>query len=111
MGLDAQPLWEILVPCQWNTGRPVRTRHHKEWDRRVRAIAGGLTIHKPAKGQWVHEGALFEERMIPVRVRCSDDQINKIGQITIQHYKQLAVMFYLVSNYCVIMEAEKDVSA
>lgn len=104
---DAQQLWEILVPCQWNTGKPVRTRHHKEWDKRVRSIAGGLTIMKPAKGQWVHEGALFEERMIPVRIACNAKQIVKIAHITLQHYKQLAVMVYQVSDLCLIFEEKK----
>lgn len=92
-------MWEILVPCQWNTGKPVRTRHHKEWDKRVRKITGGMTIMKPAKGQWVSpSNELYEERMIPVRVSCTDTQINKIMDITAQHYKQLAVLAYEVST-------------
>src|ERR1043165_9158106 len=92
-----QQLWEILVPCQWNTGKPVRTRHHREWDKRVRAIAGGLTILKPAKGQWVYEGALFEERVIPVRIACDEKQMVRIAAITLQHYKQITVMVSRVS--------------
>lgn len=43
-------LYEILVPCQTNQGKPIRTRQHREWDRRVRLITGGLTILPPAKG-------------------------------------------------------------
>ena len=44
-------LWEIMVPTMYNDGRFVRTRHHKVWDDKVRAISGGLTIYKPAIGQ------------------------------------------------------------
>lgn len=104
MAAQATELWEILVPCQYNNGKPVRTRHHREWDKRVRQIAGGLTIMKPARGQWVHHGALFEERMIPVRIACDLVQISRIARITLLHYKQLAVMVYKVSDFCLVVE-------
>lgn len=96
-------LWEILVPCQWNDSRPVRTVHHKEWDKRVRKIANGLTILAPAKGQWLSDSlVLYEERVIPVRISCTEEQIEKIMDMTAQHYKQLAVMAYLVSDKVLI---------
>lgn len=44
-----------MVPCNFNDGTPVRTRHHREWDRQVRKISGGLTILPPSKGQWQNE--------------------------------------------------------
>lgn len=92
-------MWEIYVPCKWNGGKPVSTRHHREWDKRVRKLSGGLTILHPAKGQWVSaSGELFEERMIPVRVWCTPAQIKKIMDITAQHYKQHAVLAYRVSS-------------
>lgn len=37
-------LFEILVPTKFNSGRPVRTKHHKEWDKFVHKLAGGLTL-------------------------------------------------------------------
>lgn len=101
-------LWEILVPCQYNDGRPVRTRHHRVWDARVRAISGGLTILKPGVGQWEHEGELYKERMIPVRIMATEEQMHAVADITIQHYEQLAVMFYRVSERCVVQHATKD---
>jgi len=82
-------LYEILVPCQWNDGTPVRMRHHKAWDEKVRAVSGGLTIYQPAKGQWEHEGELFAERMIPVRVLASPEDMAKIVYITMVHYENL----------------------
>jgi len=98
-------LWEILVPCNWNDGKPVRTRHHRQWDERVRRITGGLTILKPGVGQWVDDGKLYKDRIIPVRIMCERHQIEAIADITIQHYEQLAVMFYRVSEECVVHEA------
>ena len=93
-------LWEILVPCVRNNGRPIRTKCHREWDSRVRRIAGGLTVFTPAKGQWMSPaGELFAERMIPVRIMCTEEQIEDIAELTAKFYEQIAVMFYRVSDY------------
>ena len=94
-------LYEILVPCRWNDGCPIRTRHHREWDRKVREVSKGLTILKPGKGIWTNEGAVYEERIIPVRVSCTEEEMEQIADITIAHYEQIAVMFYIVSTNCV----------
>lgn len=91
-------LYEILVPTIRNDGRPIRTRFHKVWDEKVRAVTGGLTILAPAKGQWVSpQGELFAERMIPVRIACNEEQIEKIADMTAKYYEQHAVLFYQVS--------------
>ena len=91
--------YEILVPTQRNDGRPIRTRFHRVWDARVRAITGGLTILAPAKGQWVSpQGELLAERMIPVRIVCTPEQIEQIADMTAAYYEQLAVLFYQVSD-------------
>lgn len=98
-------LWEILVPTVRNDGRPNRTRFHRVWDAKVRAITGGLTIMPVAKGQWVSpEGELFKERMIPVRTMISDrKQLEAIVKLTLKHYDdQLAIMCYKVSEEAII---------
>lgn len=95
-------LWEILVPTLRN-GDPVKTRSHKEWDTRVRRISGGLTIFKPAKGEWISpSGEIFAERMIPVRIMCTREEINKIADMTAAFYNQEAIMFFLVSQETII---------
>lgn len=93
-------LYEIMVPCQWNNGKPVRTRHHKEWDKVVRKLTGGLTLYKPAIGQWVDKKTdiLYNERVIPVRIACTENQIKQIATFTLVHYKQIQVMVYVVSE-------------
>jgi hypothetical protein len=102
---DEKQLYEILVPCNWNDGAPVRTKHHKEWDKRVRKIAEGLTILKPGKGTWVHQGEIHEDRVIPVRVHATQRQMERIANITIQHYEQEAVMYYPVAPWALIHNA------
>lgn len=91
-------LYEILVPTI-RLGRPVHTRHHRVWDQRIREIAGGLTILTPTRGQWLtHDGTLLVERMIPVRIACTRKQMEKIADLTAEHYCQKAIMFYRISD-------------
>ena len=92
-------MYEIIVPTMYgDTIKPIRTKHHKEWDKRVLKITNGLTILKAAKGKWVHDGIEYPERVIPVRIMCTEKQILEIVQITLQHYRQKCVMHCKVSD-------------
>jgi hypothetical protein len=115
-------LYEILVPTQYGFPevKPIRTVHHKQWDKYVQSITGGLTIMKPAQGRWIDEGVEYPERIIPVRVmveesfipydhaeplgagRRDNSQIEKIINFTLSHYRQKAVMYYIVSSRVII---------
>lgn len=98
MSEEIKPLWEILVPTVHNNGKPFRRRFHKVWDAKVQAITGGLTIYKPAVGIWVSgDKQVFSERMIPVRIAASREEIEQVADVTAKQYEQLAVAFYLVS--------------
>jgi hypothetical protein len=80
-------LWEIYVPTMRKNGNPIRVRHHQVWDRTVRKITGGLTILKPAIGYWDSPGGeLYRERMIPVRIVATEDEMNQIIDATFKHY-------------------------
>ena len=97
-------LWEILVPTVSNAGKPYRTRYHRVWDQKVRAISGGLTVMPVAKGQWVDpaDGKLFVERMIPVRVIATREQMEAIVAMTMKYYDQIAVLAYKVSDEVIL---------
>jgi hypothetical protein len=100
-------LFEILVPTIYgDTNRPISTAHHREWDKVIRKISGGLTILTPAKGQWIHEHNVYEERVIPVRIMCTEKDMEKIVPFTLKHYRQKAVMYYVLSNECRISYAK-----
>ena len=102
MTKDEGKLWEILVPTEMDS-KPIRTRYHRVWDTKVREMAGGLTVLRPAIGYWDSpEGELFKERMIPVRIKCTEEEIEHIADWTASYYKQEAVMYTLVSEKCVI---------
>jgi hypothetical protein len=98
-GECVRSLWEILVPCVRNDGRPIRARYHRVWDKTVRAISGGLTIMPPSRGQWLSpDGELFNERMIPVRFVATEEEADKIAAMTVGYYEQQSVMYYKVSS-------------
>lgn len=102
-------LFEILVPTIYgDTEKPIRTRHHKNWDKRVMALSGGLTILSPGKGVWIYEGKEYLERVIPVRIMCTDEVMKKVVQITIEHYRQKAVMYYVLSTECHMVYSKEE---
>lgn len=92
-------MWEILVPTKRNDGRPFRTRYHRVWDAKVREISGGLTLMPVVKGQWMDGNVLYHnERMIPVRIIATEQEIDKIIDMTIIYYEQEAVLAYRVAD-------------
>ena len=97
-------IWELLVPTVRNNGKPFKTRYHKIWDNKVRQLVGGETIMPPnVNGEWQSpEGKVFAERMIPVRIYCSENQMNTIAGFTKGYYSQEAIMYYEISNNVII---------
>ncbi len=100
--LPEKILWEIFVPAS-SKDNNFTYEHHKIWDNFVLNISGGLTILRTGKGQWIcPEGKLFKDRIIPVRIACTHDQIEEIIDFTIKHYNQEAVMCYKLSPEVII---------
>lgn len=95
-------LWEILVPCVYNDGRYVKTKHHKVFDKFVYNLAGGITILNPVKGKWKDKEKLYDERNIPVRIACTREQIEMIINFSLHHYDQKAIMAYKISEEVII---------
>ena len=96
-------LWEILIPTIRHNGKPFRTRYHRVWDKKVRELAGGLTILPPTFGQWIApDSEVYKERMIPVRIMCTPEALSLILDMTVEYYNQDAVLAYKISNECII---------
>jgi len=103
-------LWEILVPASNNKDLKFTFEHHKAWDAFVKKITGGVTIMKTAKGEWVSpDGKLYIDKIIPCRIICTEEQINKIVDFTLDHYKQEAVLAYRISKRVVLRYKEEKV--
>ena len=108
MGITDKKVWCILIPTLMNENF-VRTKHHKKFDEYVREITGGLTIFAPGKGQWINpsNNELVEERIIPVNIACTDEELKKIIKFTIKHYNQDALMYYKVSSEVYIINKDE----
>jgi hypothetical protein len=110
--MEDKGIWEILVPTCFNDGKPIRTRFHRVWDSKVREISGGLTILTPAKGQWISpDGDLYAERMIPVRIICSRNEIEKIISLSMKYYKQKAILAYKISSEFILKHDDSTTKA
>lgn len=102
-------MWEILVPASLKKVR-FTYAHHKEWDEFVKVVAGGLTVMRGAKGEWISpSGELFRDRMIPVRISCTEDDIREIIKFTIKHYDQEAVLAYEVSENVLLIRKDESI--
>lgn len=109
-------LWEIMVPHKMGPKgkKVIQVPYHQEWDAKVREIAGGLTIMRAARGQWVDRdgnGKLYKEIMIPVRIACTREQIEEIMAFTQQHYKQIVVMAYKVAEEVIMRRDDAQADA
>ena len=102
-------LWEILVPTiHRKSGKPIHVRFHRVWDKQVETLSGGITIMKPTTtGRWIHKGERIEERMIPVRIICTEPEIDAIVNLTLVYYDQLAVMAYRISDKVILRNREE----
>lgn len=96
-------LWEILVPASYGKTR-FTMEHHWAWDAFVEELTGGLTVMRAAKGTWISpEGDKYLDRIIPVRIAVDNSEtLQKIIDFTITHYKQEAVMAYMISEHVII---------
>jgi hypothetical protein len=128
--MEMKVLYEVLVPTMYGYPevKPIRTAHHKNWDKEVIKITGGMTLMKPAQGRWVDKGIEYPERVIPVRIMCEEKrivyradgsndsdsydkiQIDKIIKFTLAHYRQKAVMYYVVSREVNIVYASETIN-
>lgn len=100
-------MWEILVPTIRNDGTPFKVKYHRIWDDKVNEISGGLTILTPTKGKWVAPcGTEFVERMIPVRIIATREEIEKIIDMTMEYYDQLAILAYKISTEVILKHKE-----
>jgi len=100
-------LWEILVPTtRRKDGKTYAVGYHKIWDKEVERISGGMTLNVPAKGRWHHKGERVEERMIPVRILCTEKEIDAIIDFTLVYYDQLTVMAYRISDKVILRNRE-----
>jgi|SRR5208282_4601917 len=104
--------WEVYVPVSWNDGNRIDAEYHRQWDSKIRAISGGLSVTRIIKGQWEVEGELFDEKMIPCRVLASRQEMDQIVALTLEHYHdQHCVMAYRLSSEVILRYRDASVDS
>jgi len=63
----------------------------------TRILSGGIEYFNDNK-----EWGIYQDKMIPVHISCTESEIDKIADFTINHYNQEAVTYYAISDYVVI---------
>jgi len=113
-----ETIWEILVPKNWprrvqnelRISEEIDVDYHFKWDQYVKDLAGGLTILRSAVGYWNPEKKKMcfpvRERMIPVRIVCDEETIQKIAKFTLEHYRQEEVLAYKISDEVIRVKNE-----
>lgn len=95
-------VWEIYVPTvHQNSNKPIKARYHRVWDRKVLDITGGLSVYNPIVGIWKSDesGEVYNERMIPVRIVATRDEVEKVIEETFKHYPdEEAILCYRLSQ-------------
>ncbi len=91
-------LYEVLIPKRDNDNKPFSKRHHEAFTQQVRQAAGGLSVCPDVNGEWMDNGRVYKERMTPVRIATSARKIRKLAELAKEHYRQLSVMYYPVSQ-------------
>lgn len=100
MSQHKMEIWGILVPTEIDDQK-VPVSYHSQWDAKVIKITNGLTVMTPVKGCWVNpefKQTTIRERMIPVMIMATAEQMEVISDITAEHYRQMAIMYYRMSD-------------
>lgn len=100
-------LYEILVPAWDKNSEEIPLEHHKEWDSKVIALTGGLTVLHSISGKWINDGSPIHEKMIPIRIACDFRTIHQIIKMTAEHYDQIAVIGYKISDMVFIYSEDR----
>ncbi len=93
--LACKYLWEILIPEKPNKStQPFSQDHHDPLFAMLRKVSGGSTRCPVAYGEWVHEGEVLGENMIPVRFTSSREDARGIAKWAREHYDQDLIWAY-----------------
>lgn len=101
-------LYEILIPVYYNDGDAIPSKVITEWTDFTIKLAGGLTRFPEVIGSWRSQnGKVYTEYMVPFRVACKKEDMEKLAELALRLFKQEAIMITEVSNN-VIFRSKAD---
>lgn len=110
--LDDRLLWRILLPVTGNDGLLFLSRHHKSFYDFVLKVSGGSTENSWSNGNWIDEGVLCKDRVVPLEFLATTEEAEKIVAFACKHYDQTETFCYPISDrvlHC--RRAEKEVTS
>jgi hypothetical protein len=110
--LDDRLLWRILLPVAGNDGLLFLSRHHKRFYDLVLELSGGSTENSWSNGNWIDEGVLYQDRVVPLEFLATTEEAEKILAFACKHYDQSEILCYPISDrvlHC--RRAEKEVTS
>lgn len=93
-------LYEIQIPVAPNLPEVFicdkngnfNQEYHDRFLAKVLTVANGYTALPIVEGAWINgSGKTFIEKMIPVRIFCTDENITEIASFAKRHYDQEAI--------------------
>lgn len=84
----------ILKTCENNFDRGwlFTAKHHRIFYKFILNLSKGYSVLSELEGVWQNEkGTIYQEKMIPVRIACTDEQIKEIAEFAKTHYEQEAI--------------------
>jgi len=96
--LEERPLWEMYVPVTDNRGVVFPGGHVKRFFKYVLKMSGGSTENPWSSGKWIHEGQLYNDRIVPVYFFATAEQAERLAKFAVKLFKQKVVVYFLVSD-------------
>ncbi len=88
-----------MIPLKDNDGVPFSDTHHECLWAMLRETSEGSTRNAVAVGDWMNEGKLYSESMIPVQFIETRAEAKRIARYVRKHYRQIEVMLFKIAKY------------
>ena len=99
-------LYEILIPVADNDGHTFSNSYRKIFVDILIKETGGLSVLPTVKGFWIDKGITYADENTPLRVICTGEDIERFAYIAKEHFNQLAILYYKISDDVVIYTGE-----
>lgn len=99
-------LYEILIPIADNAGFVFSDSHRKLFFDMLIGETSGLSILPNLQGFWEEKGKIYEDINTPLRVICTGEDIKRFANTAKEHFDQLAILYYQISDNVVFYTGE-----
>jgi hypothetical protein len=98
-------LWEIFIPKNHNKEMIYGVSHHREWNRKVTKETNVILLSSSSykeKSCPTIEEPFFSEEMLLLRVYCTQEELDRILDITVDHYDRDKIIAFKISENMIV---------